>query len=220
MESFSNQSQIFPMDDDTQHQQAAQDLQAILQSIDTTQAGFPQQPMPSGGGLPLFIAPPGPPSEAQASMLPVIESICDEAETKRNAEIEPNWENLEGLGITLRSTDVDSTNPLANPDPETLEKTRPAKLGAVEILYDHAKRMSKRELASYLYYLSRVVRGTEAWLLDGEMGEGYWKIPCLHNLTYGPTSDDYGDGEYEDSENGEAVQPENHDNAMDETMSE
>jgi hypothetical protein len=219
MEHFINQPQISPMDDDTQYQQAAQDPGLMQQDMDALQAGASQRLMPSSVNLPLFTAP-RPLSEAQASMLPVIEGICDEAEAKCNADTDPNWENLEALGIALKRTDVDGTTPLANPDPEALEKTRPAKLGAVEMLYDHAKQMSKKEFASYLYYLSRVVRGTGAWLLDGDMGEGYWAMPWLHDLAYETALHGYGDNEDEDAEHGEAGQPKHDSNAMDETMNE
>lgn len=149
-----------------QHQKAQQLQQAGMQDQDTAKIQV---------------------SEAQASMMPVIENICKEATEKHASGIDPSWENLRALGLALGTNDVDTFCPMTNHDAQTLEKTRPAKLRLIEIIYDYAKHMSKRELLSFLYYLMKVAGDMEDWLLEGEVEEGYWTKESLARelLTFG-----------------------------------
>ena len=146
------------MDPFEQHQQAQELQQPRMQAPDTVKTQI---------------------SEAQANMMPVIENICQEATGKQASGLDPTWENLRALGLALSTSDVDTFCPMTNHDSQTLEKTRPAKLRWVEILYDHAKQMSKRELLSFLYYSMKVAGEMEDLLLEGAVEEGYWTKESL-----------------------------------------
>lgn len=139
-------------------------------------------------------------SEAQVSMEPVIEKIFEEARTMREGTV-PNWENMDALGTSLDAIDIDSINPRTYRDPAVLERTRPAKLRIVELLYEYAKEMSKRELASLLLYVTTLMGEMEEDLLDGEMGEGYWTALWLDKERFYFGVESYSDEEEYDEVN-------------------
>lgn len=132
------------------------------------------------------------PSPAQENMAPIIGNIFNEAKSKRECGTDPTWENMVALGKALEIVDVDAFNARTNHEQEALESTRPAKLQMIEMLYEHARRMSKRELASFIYYVLQMMGEMEEWLLEGNMGEGYWNEEWLNYerllLALGPYS--------------------------------
>lgn len=145
------------------------------------------------------------PSEAQLNMEPTILKVINEAKAMRDSEVS-NWENMEAFGAALEAIDIDSINPRAYRDPAVMERTRPAKLRIVEMLYDYVKEMPKRELVSFLLYVTTLMGEMEEDLLDGDMGEGYWTEAWLEreNVFFGgqfPTESEYdeaNDARYKD----------------------
>lgn len=146
------------------------------------------------------------PSDAQRNMAPIIEKISNEAKAIHESGTSPNWENLEALGNSLDNIDVDGFNSRTYRDEAVLERTRPAKRRVIEMLYEYAKEMSKRELANLLLHLTSLMGEMEEILLDGDMGEGYWTDAWLEQeslLFGGYYPDGYGeeDSEYNESDN-------------------
>jgi hypothetical protein len=112
-------------------------------------------------------------SEAQAELQPIIDKFYNEAEANQESRTDKTCENLNALRRALDSIDVNCFDQRTHKVAEVLKKIRPAKLLAIEILYEFAKDISKRELTNFVFYLTMVRRGIAEILLSGWMGSGY-----------------------------------------------
>jgi len=112
-------------------------------------------------------------SEAQTELQAIIVKFYNEAEANQESRTDKTCENLNALGRALDSIDIDCFDQRTHKVAEVLKKTRPAKLLAIEMLYEFAKDMSKRELMNSVFYLTIVRRGAAEILLSGWMGSGY-----------------------------------------------